>query len=276
MSNTLNDQQKAQKEREIQYYQRVIQKMPEYTTFRINAHLRLGKLFAELGNGEAAIHEYATAADQYVHNGALVKAIAANKMIMELDPGRDDALAELSALYFRHEEILASLQESFQADEPHHALDHKLARVPLFSYLAAEERQKIAEFLSPVMVVKGTTIITEGEIGDCMYLVKSGEVGVYTMLMDEQHGPEEAQEPLHLATLKEGDFFGEQALITNEPRNASIVALTEVQLLRFSKPDLDTIVKSYPRIGELLEKYHHQRNANTISSLKSAVKKTIP
>lgn len=274
MSNTLNKQQEAQKKREIQYYQHVIRKMPEYTTFRINAHLRLGKLYAELGNEEAAIHEYSTAANQYVHNGALVKAIAANKMIMELDPGRQDILADLSHLYFKQVGISASLAESLQIDSSQQALDHKLARVPLFSYLAAEERQKIAEFLAPVTVKKGTTILTEGKIGDCMYLIKSGEVGVYTMLMEEQHGPEEAQEPLHLATLKEGDFFGEQALITNEPRNASIVALTDGQLLRFSKSDLNTIVKNYPRIGELLEKYHHQRNTNTIKSLKTALQKS--
>lgn len=273
MSNTLNDQQKAQKEREIQYYQRVIQKMPEYTTFRINAHIRLGKLYAESGNAEAAIHEYSAAADQYVHNGALVKAIAANKMIMELAPGQSDALAELSHLYFKHGDIPASLRESFQTDSSQQALDQKLAIVPLFSYLAAEERQKIAEFLSPVSVTKGITIIKEGEIGDCMYLIQSGEVGVYTLLIEEQHRLEEDQESLHLATLKEGDFFGEQALITNEPRNASIVALTDVQLLRFSKSDLNTIVKNYPRVGELLEKYHHQRNANMISSLKTAFKK---
>lgn len=268
----LNSSQRLQKEQEITYYKRVIKKMPVFTSFRIHAHLRLGKLYVEVGDKESAIHEYSTAAAQYVHNGALVKAIAANKMIMELDPERRDTLTDLSYLYFQRGEITEFLSESVQEESIQKELDHKLANVPLFSYLDTDERQKIAEFLSPVSVKKGTTIIREGEIGDCMYLIKSGEVGVYTILIEEGEGsPAELdQEQLHLATLKAGDFFGEQALITNEPRNATIIALTDAELLQFSKSDLATIVINHPRIGELLRTYNQQRNSATITSLKSA------
>ena len=273
----LNSSQKLQKEQEIKYYKHVIQKMPEFTSFRIHAHLRLGKLYAEVGNTESAIHEYSTAAAQYVHNGALVKAIAANKMIMELAPERKDTLADLSYLYFQRGRISESLDELAQEESARKDLDHKLANVPLFSYLDADERQKIAEYLSPVSVKKGTTIIHEGEIGDCMYLIKSGEVGVYTILIEEQDSSpaETDQEQLHLATLNAGDFFGEQALITNEPRNATIIALTDVELLQFSKSDLATIVINHPRIGELLKRYNQQRNTATIASLKSAFHKVM-
>jgi CRP-like cAMP-binding protein len=268
----LNSSQQLQKEQEITYYKRVIQKMPEFTSFRIHAHLRLGKLYAEAGDKESAIHEYSTAAAQYVHNGALVKAIAANKMIMKLAPERKDSLADLSYLYFQRGEITEPLNESIQEKSVRKELDHKLANVPLFSHLTPDERQKIAESLSPVSVKKGTTIIHEGEIGDCMYLIRSGEVGVYTILMEEGEGSsaEADQEQLHLATLKAGDFFGEQALITNEPRNATIIALTDAELLLFSKSDLATIVINHPRIGELLRTYNQQRNSATITSLKSA------
>jgi len=278
----LNSSQKLQKEQEIKYYKRIIKKMPEFTSFRIHAHLRLGKLYTETGDKESAIHEYSTAAAQYVHNGALVKAIAANKMIMELAPERKDALAELSYLYFQRGEISEPLTEHVEK-HPHidellkedsvcKELARQLASVPLFSYLTPGERQKIAEFLCPVNVKKGTIVIQEGEIGDCMYLVKSGEIDVYTTLME---GEEIDQEQLHLATLKAGDFFGEQALITNEPRNATIIALTDTELLQFSKSDLATIVINYPRIGELLRKYNQQRNTATITSLKSAFHKVM-
>jgi CRP-like cAMP-binding protein len=268
----LNSSQQLQKEQEIKYYKRVIKKMPEFTSFRIHAHLRLGKLYAEVGDKESAIHEYSTAAAQYVHNGALVKAIAANKMITKLAPERKDSLADLSYLYFQRGEITEPLNESVQDESTRKELDHKLANVPLFSYLTADERQKIAETLSPVSVKKGATIIHEGEIGDCMYLIRSGEVGVYTILTEKGEGSsaEADQEQLHLATLKAGDFFGEQALITNEPRNATIIALTDAELLQFSKSDLATIVINHPRIGELLRTYNQQRNSATITSLKSA------
>lgn len=149
--------------------------------------------------------------------------------------------------------------------------DSTLARVPLFSFLDPVERRKIAEHLSPVNVRKGVTIITEGDIGDSMYIIKSGQVGVYTTLMEDDGLSviKTDQERLHLATLQDGDFFGEQALITNEPRSATIIALSEVQLFKFTKQDLSMVVKQYPRVGVLLKKYHQQRISDTLESLKS-------
>ena len=66
-----------------------------------------------------------------------------------------------------------------------------------------------------------------------------------------------------------GGFFGEQALITHEPRSATIIALTDVQLLKFTKHDLAVVVKDHPRVGTLLKKYHEQRISDTLESLKS-------
>lgn len=149
--------------------------------------------------------------------------------------------------------------------------DIALARVPLFSYLDPAERSKIADHLIPENAKKGATIITEGEIGDAMYIIKSGEVGIYTTLMQDDGVSviKIDQERLHLATMKAGDFFGEQALITKEPRNATIIALTDVELLTFRKPDLAVVVRQYPRVGTLLKKYHKLRMDETLESLKS-------
>jgi CRP-like cAMP-binding protein len=149
--------------------------------------------------------------------------------------------------------------------------DVMLARVPLFSYLDPIERRKIAERLTPLNVRKGTPVITEGEMGDSMYVIKTGEVGIYTKLTEEEGVSviKTDRERLHLATLKEGDFFGEQALITKEPRSATVIALTDVQVLKFSIHDLAVVVKQYPRIGTLLKKYHQQRVSATLASLKS-------
>ena len=94
----------------------------------------------------------------------------------------------------------------------------------------------------------------------------------------EQEPPgtaETAQKLLHLATLQAGDFFGEQALLTNESRNATIIALAATGLLRFSKPELTGVVKSYPRVGAVLHQAHRQRETNMIASLKSALQKFI-
>ncbi len=58
---TICPEERAVEEQEIEYYQRIIQKFPPTTPFSINA-LKLGKLYAELGNNEAAIREYSLAA----------------------------------------------------------------------------------------------------------------------------------------------------------------------------------------------------------------------
>jgi cAMP-dependent protein kinase regulator len=433
---------KTKEEAQIAAYTRMLDQDPD----NVNVRLKLGDLYAKKGEKKKAIKEYTTAAIQYAKDGYLVKAIAVNKIIVRLDPTRQEALDRLSELYFQRgitaDPLVQSYRESKQqqevqedVEEPekeqaelpvieteetelvidsdtqfalvasyiekvalfanlsdetqrwlrrhvtvHHfaeaevvleresqqnslfvvvdgnvktltkdtegqdtlldrlgtgaffgdislfepvrqtqdespenditviaetactileisrtdlttlakrepdvsetllteyykrkTSDAVLARVPLFSYLDPAERHDIAERLTPMNVKKGDTVITEGEVGDTMYLIKSGEVGVYTTLMEEEGVSviKTDQERLHLASLKEGDFFGEQALITKEPRTATVIALTDVQLLEFSKRDLAAVVKHYPRVGTLLKKYHQQRISNTLESLKS-------
>ena len=111
-----------------------------------------------------------------------------------------------------------------------------------------------------------------------MYLIKSGTVQVYTYLLMEQNiGKlvERDYEQLRLATLSDGDFFGEQALISNERRNATVVAATDAQLLRFARPDLEVIIRHYPRVAELLKRYHHQRTTDTLESLHAAFQRMM-
>ncbi|GAK57824.1 cyclic nucleotide-binding protein [Candidatus Vecturithrix granuli] len=297
---TICSEKRAVKEQEIEYYQRIIQKFPPTTPFSINAHIKLGKLYAALGNTESAIQEYSLAATQYVQNGTVIKAMAVNKMIAMLDPQQQDILSQSSHLYFHQgqavktvvpENIEYSLDDQEETTFPEYEHDHhdeifffseehppktelakKLALIPLFSHLTEIERQKIAEFLSPVHIKAGEAIITEGESGDCMYLIQAGEVAIYTSLMipENQHTGVDLEEKVQLALLKEGDFFGEQALITNEPRNATVIALTDIQLWRFSKPDLNVILKQYPRIGSVLLHHHQQRIANALECLHAA------
>lgn len=197
-----------------------------------------------------------------VSKSAMTAIVESDCTILELPK------AILTTLVKREPEVSEKL---FMEYSKRRASDVALARVPLFSYLDPSERRKIADHLTPVNVRKGSTIITEGEIGDSMYLIKSGEVGIYTTLVESEGVSviKTDQERLHLATLREGDFFGEQALITKEPRSATIIALTDVQLLKFSKHDLAQVVKQYPRVGTLLKKYHQQRISNTLESLKS-------
>ena len=72
----------------------------------------------------------------------------------------------------------------------------------------------------------GQIIITQGEIGDCMYVVQAGRVEV----LQQTDGQE-----VHLATLEQGDFFGEMALFDREVRSATVRAVGQVRALTVDK-----------------------------------------
>ncbi len=144
-----------------------------------------------------------------------------------------------------------SVTESLKTLYRRRMLDTALARVPLFSQLAPQDRQKIVKYFKPVKAKTGVKIVREAQPGDSMFFIVSGKLGVYASLTDEGNG--EKTEPFLLATLTSGDFFGEQALVTDEPRSATVVAKTDVIMLRFTKIDLAAAMKKYPWLESALQ-----------------------
>lgn len=71
-------------------------------------------------------------------------------------------------------------------------------------------------------IPKGTLVVKEGEEGNCAYLIQSGSVSVFTY-NDGQR--------IELAKCELGEIFGELALIFDEPRSASVVALEDCNLI---------------------------------------------
>lgn len=99
---------------------------------------------------------------------------------------------------------------------------------------------KVYALLEKVVVKKyapGENIIVQGEKGDTYYIIKSGKVAV---LKKKKDGGDLVQ----VALLDDGQAFGEEALIRDDPRNATCQAVTETDVLVLSKKDFDQIVKS--------------------------------
>ncbi len=117
----------------------------------------------------------------------------------------------------------------------------ELKKVPLFSSLSKQELELLSEKLDMVQFKKDDVIIREGDLGDCFYIIKSGTVRVETQIEEMQH-------PVVLARLESGDYFGEMALITGEPRSATVIAETDVDLWRLLKSDFDTLIMNNPQI----------------------------
>lgn len=180
--------------------------------------------------------------------------------------------AILKPLVSKYPKVHNMLKETYENRE----LTLTLARVPLFSSLSPEERLSIAKHLTLEKFAEGVDIFKEGTPGDSLYIIKSGSVGIRTTLMEDEEVSvikrAQDQKELFLATLEKGDFFGESALITKEPRSATATATSDnTELLKLTKIDLADIIKQYPRITSVLKKYHEQRIQSTMKSLKSVL-----
>lgn len=81
---------------------------------------------------------------------------------------------------------------------------------------------------------RGQTIIREGDEGDCYYLIESGRCTVTRQV---------GGATVELAELKAGDAFGEEALVVEAPRNASVIMKTDGTLLRLDKEDFIELLR---------------------------------
>ena len=112
----------------------------------------------------------------------------------------------------------------------------KLQVMPVFAPLPEASLEKIIPLLQLQQINTGTDIIQQGDVGEFLYVITKGEVLVL------REGGQIREEVL--ATLSEGECFGEMSLISGEPISATIRAKTPVVLLQISKEDFDRDRKS--------------------------------
>jgi CRP-like cAMP-binding protein len=117
-------------------------------------------------------------------------------------------------------------------------LHELLGRIPLFERLNRRELQYVARMLYRRRYDAGECIFRQGDIGIGMYVIERGCVEVIyeptTQLLTE---------------LREGDFFGEVALLNETRRSATARARTDTTLLCMLEPDLQALGERSPRLG---------------------------
>lgn len=100
-----------------------------------------------------------------------------------------------------------------------------LQQCEVLSVLAAYERTKLAEAIEEVRVTEGKTVFSQGSRGDAMYIVRQGECKVMKKDADDKTVRQ-------VSTVEVGQYFGERALLTSEPRAATVVATSTSVLLK--------------------------------------------
>ncbi|NMC72240.1 MAG: Flp pilus assembly complex ATPase component TadA [Myxococcales bacterium] len=121
-------------------------------------------------------------------------------------------------------------------------LGEMLGQTDLFSAVQPAHREQIARAMEPRAYRAGEEIVREGDAGDAMYLVLSGRVAVVVRSQD-------LGASFELARLGPGDHFGEMALLTAEPRTASVVALEETRAVALSKVVFDKLLAQLPQVA---------------------------
>ncbi len=111
-----------------------------------------------------------------------------------------------------------------------------LTNVPLFSEVARHDLERLAATATERVFEANEEIVSEGEAGDSMFIITSGEAEV--LLGDT-----------HVADLGVRDFLGEMALFRNTPRSATVRAKTGVSTLRITQWDLDRELRDNPSIA---------------------------
>ncbi len=128
----------------------------------------------------------------------------------------------------------------------------------LFKSLDPQGRETLLKGSREVKFRQGDVLVREGEPGDSFYLIKTGDVQVTTMKGGEE---------VFLARLTPGALFGEVAVITGEPRTATVTALTDGEAIRFEKEQVKEVLRAYPRVAELLKKIVARRTEDTIKKV---------
>lgn len=111
-----------------------------------------------------------------------------------------------------------------------------LKQIPLFADLNENQHKDIIQHIVLMYYPKDYTIFKEGDTGDALYILKSGQVSVIK-------GPKEEEDlPQKIAEINTGGFFGEMALVSDVPRNATVKATMDSEVFILNKDDFTKLL----------------------------------
>jgi hypothetical protein len=116
-----------------------------------------------------------------------------------------------------------------------------LSSVELFGHLDEHERRALAQTARRTPFSRAEVITRQGATANWLYVLTKGEVEVRVATAEGER---------RVAVLSAPSFFGEMALMTGQPREATVVALTEVECLRIDKAGFQGILQQRPAIAE--------------------------
>jgi CRP/FNR family cyclic AMP-dependent transcriptional regulator len=147
-----------------------------------------------------------------------------------------------------------------------------LKKIPFLSKLSDEVLVTLAEKAKSAQFPKQATIIMEGDETSSLYIILSGKVRVFSS--------DDKSKEVTLMIQEPGSYFGEIALLTDEPRSASVVTLEKTTCAVISKSDFMNWLMNYPDVaitllGVLSEKIRHLTDKVRQMALSNVYERTV-
>lgn len=170
------------------------------------------------------------------------------------------ALADCDVLELKRSDLqaqahqLASVTQALREFTQQRFLNNLTATNPIFKPLPRSIRIEIIKKFQNFPVDMGDELIVEGEQGQGLFLILKGEVSV---------SKRDGDETVALATLREGDVFGEISLLEESPTTATCTAKTRGELLFLPKREFRSIMARHPEMRDALAKLSAERLKHT-------------
>ena len=261
----------------LRAYQRILAALPlDYET-----RLAIADVLAEAGQTDAAAEVYRSVAIHNVRAGHPLPAIVAAYALGKLGQPVDDIFALLVKTYASGSPLLARFAVRTAPVDPSTVLEvgdightGSLAHVieqarktaldlsvfvgyqeqyhplPFLSELGPESLAAVLRSLTVLRLTDGQLVVRQGDAGDTLFLVADGELRVF---VNTPAGDKD------VARLFENTLFGEMALITGQPRTASVAAAGDADVIGVSKAALALVVAKLPTIRAALDQFSRER-----------------
>ncbi|OGJ87896.1 MAG: hypothetical protein A2268_00715 [Candidatus Raymondbacteria bacterium RifOxyA12_full_50_37] len=116
-----------------------------------------------------------------------------------------------------------------------------LENIPVFKELSRRERKRVAAIIYDRTYEPGEFMFEKEQPGAAMFMIKKGQVKIVA--------PSKQGSEIELATISDGQFVGELALLDDSPRSASAKAAAPTQALAFFRTDLNKLLDTEPVIA---------------------------
>lgn len=156
-------------------------------------------------------------------------------------------------LGFDETSFLSGLPSGLRKEVEMHLKREILEKIPIFQGLASVFIEEVALGLKPDIFVPGEFVVRAGQPGEKMYFVIKGTLRVI------------AKDGTIVATLNDGDFFGELALFTNQGRNAGIQAVTYCDLYALERDVFNFVLERFPDVGAKIREVAVRRQGGEVT-----------